>query len=353
MQPQNNNCSVQESSPFMKFMKKNRWSIFFVLRELSWRIGQINMDDMIKFAEEFNPDLFFIPLYTYTYVDYVFLKLKKIIDVPVMFEASLDVYTLKQISYDPIYWADRFYNRHMIRKVLNLGDLLYVISERQKKDYSRIFSIPCKVIYKMPQTERMNKVYCGRTEDKLKILYTGNIGDGRWESLAYLANAINKCGDARLDIYTATPITKQMERVLNIPGTSYLHEPVPALKVKKLQSEADILVHVESFKLKNKLMVRYSISTKIMDYISAARCILAICPEDVASYEYLRDHQLAYVVNNPERIELEVNRLLNDEDKIIEYANKCREFSQISLNAEMMRASMRKDIEKVSRKLEI
>ena len=57
-------------------------------------------------------------------------------------------------------------------------------------------------------------------------------------------------------------------------------------------------MHVESFNLKNKLETRYAISTKVMDYISVGRCILAIGPSDIASTMYLDDRKLAYTARN-------------------------------------------------------
>ena len=74
--------------------------------------------------------------------------------------------------------------------------------------------------------------------------------------------------------------------------------PVPAREIQSIHADADVLVHVESFSLKDRLVVRHSFSTKLVDYFHAARCVFAVAPPDVASMCYLLKNDSAVVATS-------------------------------------------------------
>lgn len=312
----NGNVTLETYDKAFSGMKKNRWSGFFIAREMVWKYGNINWDGILSFAKSFNPDIIFLPFYYAIYVDRVALYLKKQLNVPMVLEASIDIYSLKQLSYDPLYWINRFWIRRYVRKMASVSEKLYVISDIMKNDYEKYLHIECGVLYKFPDTSRKLKEYeiqCG----KLQFLFTGNIGSGRWKTLALIGDTLMESGIGEMVIYTPTPMTAKMRKRLS---NCVLKDPVSPEMVVSLQNEADVLVHVESFDLKDKLEVRYSISTKVMDYISAERCIFAVGPEDIASISFLNDNNLALVATNKESICSVIEKIKNDREACKKYA---------------------------------
>ena len=198
----------------------------------------------------------------------------------------------------------------------SVSEKLYVISDIMKNDYEKYLHSECGVLYKFPDTSRKLKEYeiqCG----KLQFLFTGNIGSGRWKTLALIGDTLMESGIGEMVIYTPTPMTAKMRKRLS---NCVLKDPVSPEMVVSLQNEADVLVHVESFDLKDKLEVRYSISTKVMDYISAERCIFAVGPEDIASISFLNDNNLALVATNKESICSVIEKIKNDREACKKYA---------------------------------
>lgn len=331
----------------VSYCKTHRLSLFFILRELIWKWGKVDYAGMRAFIKDFDPDVAFMPMYYAGYVDRVALNVLKGMHVPVVLEAAIDVYTLKQISFDPFYWINRFYIRKETREITKVAKLLYVISEKQQRDYVKFFKLPIKVMYKFPDYNRMKFAY-KVSGQPVKYLFTGNVGLGRWKSLNCLAKALQTIGGGTLDIYTATALTDRQKAALNIEGVCTLHPPISQQLVIEEQNKADVLVHVESFNIRNKLAVRYSISTKIMDYISVGRCILAIGPYNVASLEYLRDHNLALIANEKEVV-AQVQRI-NSNHSIIENIAKANvSFLQNSLNEENLRNRFKMDLENIAK----
>lgn len=289
-------------------IKKVRWPVFFLLRELVWKLGHPNLNDLMKYVRDFDPDLIFLSFYYAAYADRIALYIKSRIDVPMVLEAAIDIYSMKQLSFDPFFWVNRLNIRRMIRKTVKRSEKLYVISEKMKNDYEKILKLPCSVLYKFPDYSR--KLYDYQQNDgKLVFLYTGNIGIGRWKSIGLIGKVVKEAEIGTVKVFTPTPLTEKMKKHLR---DCEVLPPISAEQVIVEQNKADILIHAESFDLANKLEVRYSISTKIMDYLSAVRCILAVGPKDIASIEYLEKNDLAFVCHGSNEIEDVIYRIKKD-----------------------------------------
>lgn len=326
--------------------KRTRLPILFLGREFLWRFGRIDYDGMSQFVEEFHPDILFLPYYYAVYVFRVALYLQKKYNLPMTGEAALDIYSLKQVSIDPFFWLNRFYVRHWIRKAAHNSASLYLISEKMRKDYAKYLKLPCKVLYKIPDFSRQQSQYT-EIHKPIRFLFTGNIGANRWKSLSLLANALQQKSFGYLDIYTPTPITPTMKKSLVVEGFSELHGPVSQNKVKELQNNADILVHAESFDLANKLLVRYSISTKIMDYLCVGRAILAIGPADIASIDYLKSNDAALVATSKREIEEVVLAIKENPNIVIEFSRKGLSFARMQMNSDEMKQALYKDLARI------
>lgn len=318
----------------------------YLIKEAIWKFGNINYDGVYSFIEEFKPDVIFMGLNYLCFLDRFGLKIYEKYKIPIVLEAAIDIYSLKQLSFNPFFWVKRFWVRYKSRQICRVSKLLYVISEEQRIDYSKYFNLPVKVMYKFPDRNRKKFDYSPHNS-QLRYLFTGNIGIGRWKSLSILASALKTVGGGYLDIYTPTVLSAKQKRALNIEGVSYVHNPIPQSQVIEEQNNADILVHVESFNLKNKLEVRYSISTKIMDYVSVGRCIFAIGPDDIASINYLKNNKLAVVASSYKEVLDRVKDLNGSPDTIVEYAqNNCSVISS-SLNEDKQKTEFFNDLSSI------
>lgn len=331
---------------YLNIGKKQRWPIMFIVRELLWKYGNINIKDMDNFVKSFKPDIIFLPYYYAVYVYRLALHIQRKFNLPMTGEAALDIYSMKQLSFDPLFWVNRLWIRNWIRKASSRSTKLYMISEKMRRDYEEYLNIPCKILYKIPDFSRTAPSYC-KTNKPVRFLFTGNIGSNRWKTLALLANMLKKKNYGYLDIYTASPITNTMRKALCLEGYSNIHAPVSQDQVKELQKNADVLVHAESFDLSNRLLVRYSISTKIMDYLCVGRTILAIGPNDIASIEYLKDNNAALIATNKQEIDNIISSLKQHSSKLIEYSKRGLYFAKTQMNDIEMKAALWADLQEI------
>lgn len=137
------------------------------------------------------------------------------------------------------------------------------------------------------------------------MLYTGNLGSGRYSSLCLIAKALRQVNahEQRIvfDIYTSTVLSERLRSRLNTAETT-LHDAVSFEKVLELQRRADILVHVEGLSLKERLDVAHSFSTKIVDYLQQCKPIFVVGKDDCASIRYFIDNDSGIVAQNYDEI---------------------------------------------------
>lgn len=330
----------------LRFGKRHHWNLMFFAREVAWKFGKVDYKGMMDFVEDFKPELFFLPFSNLYYTNRLALYIKEHYDVPMVMEMAMDHYSLKRVSYNPLFWIDRLEKRAMIRKLAARTEKIYAISKRLKEELENGLHVPCEVLYKIPDENRESTPYEG-VHKPVRFLFTGNIYANRWKSLGLLANALKKTEAGILDIYTANPITKDIDKALNIEGVSKIHAPVSQEKVIKLQNDADVLVHAEAFDKANKMLVRCAISTKIMDYLSVGRTILAIGPSDVASIEYLHQNDLALSANTEEDVKAIVSKIKNKPQILMQYAKKGRDYVKYNLNATELRQGLFNSLQNV------
>lgn len=330
----------------VSFWKKHHWIVLSWARELVWRFGNINYNGLIEFVRDFNPDIFFLSFGNIFITNRLALYIKEQTGVPMVVHMQMDHYSLKRVSFNPLFWIDRFLKRRMIRKLAKKTEVMYCISKRLKNELENRLHVPCKVLYKIPDGNRSFEPY-NEIHSPIRFLYTGNIGANRWKTLALLAKSLKEMQFGHLDIYTANPITKEIAKKLNIEGVSTIHGPVSQNEVIRLQNEADVLVHVESFDLKNKLLVRCAISTKIMDYLSVGRSILAIGPANIGSIDYLRESNAAMIANSEEELIEILNNIKSNEELLFDFSKRGANYVSEHLDAEAMRKQLYNELNSI------
>jgi len=317
-------CFTEKEEVVYDKLRIKRWMVFFWGRELIWKLGRWKSSELKAFLDDFKPDIIFAQLKNNIYLNDIILFVKKYTKKPLILYAWDDVYTLKRFSFSPLYWADRIMQRPKIRSVVSECEFLYVISPLQKKEYEKIFNKECRLLFKGYDFGVKPE---GKSIDyPLKLVYTGNIYGGRWKTLVKIGRALEKINKekikAQLYIYSNTPMTKKMTELLNIDNTVFLMGGVEAELVAGIQADADILVHVETTDLLERFSGRHSLSTKLVDYFYAARCIFAVGIKNLASIDYLIKKDAAIVATDELSIYNKLMMLINEPSIIEEYAQK-------------------------------
>lgn len=332
------------------FARKKRYTVFFWGQALLWALPYWKSDALHAFLDECKPDILFTVLSDSVPLNRLICHIQAYVQKPLILYAWDNNYTLKMGLVSPLCRLNRHINRIYMRATVKKVAQMYVISDVQKRDYEKAFGISCKVLTKSADFSGDPPVKAAYNTP-LQIVFTGNIGTNRWKSLAMIAKAlktVNRDGvRAQLRIYTGTPLTDQMQAALEIPGTSFLMGSAPASEIPKIQADADMLVHVEALDLKNRLAVRQSFSTKLVDYFRAARPILAVGPRDVASIEHLIRNDCALTASSAEEVRQALLSVLGGPDKLNDLSKKAYACGRAHHDKTVMQQMLQADLNRV------
>lgn len=306
-------------------IRRLRWESFLFVRDMVGRLGKWKSNELLRFVDEFKPDIIFGTLVYIPVVNELMLYLKDYLKIPLITYPWDDYYSLKRISFSPMFWIRNLSERRLIKKCAEASAFLYTITEQMQHEYTKYFNKECRLLYKgynfgdRPST----KEFCSKP---IEMIYMGNIGSGRWKVIGKLAEAVKQINSEgensiRFRVYTLSPIDDGIKKAINISEFTKLMEPVSNEEVLSVMNSADILLHVEPTTLKDRSFFRLSFSTKIVDYLYSSRCIFAAGGR-TAAMDYLVKNDAARVVLNENDFYASLKELVDNPELIIEYGNK-------------------------------
>lgn len=297
--------------------KKNRSPWMFIARDMIWRVGAFRWKSAVRrFVKEVNPDILYLPIYRSWYMCDIDRYVFKIAKAPMVGHITDDGYGYA--SNEQVMSLARFYRmvlRKKWRSLVKKCSYIEVFADNMKQEYERLFNVPCHVIGKGMLPSEVCKPQIRQEKEEVHFVYTGGIGGERYSVLMALAKAFSCQSDKKcyLDIYSATPLTDTMKAEMDSVDSIVFHGTVNGSEVKKIQLDADYLVHVEGFSKESISSTRMSFSTKIPDYLSTGNVMLAIGPADINSIQVLQSRGIAVVVDNLKDLSPTIFRLLNGE----------------------------------------
>lgn len=295
--------------------RKKRSIISFIIRDLIWKLGRWKKSKILNdFIKSVNPDVIYLPIYSSPYMCDVQSYLVDKIGVKVVGHISDDVYD-ETTSKSCLAKAYNNKTRKKVKALIEKCEYLEVFAENMKREYQKIFNIPCYLIGKGVKPEQVKDINYDISNDKeVSFVYTGNIGTGRYELLSKIGRTLDdEMPSAKLKIYSATPLTEEMKKSFSLCKSIRFMGAVSSTEVLKIQQQADFLIHVESFSKEGISSAKMSFSTKIIDYMLSGKPIFAVGPSEVNSIEVLKNHNLAIVVENESNLWGVLNKLANNQ----------------------------------------
>ncbi|MEU4778233.1 glycosyltransferase [Micromonospora sp. NPDC023633] len=192
----------------------------------------------------------------------------------------------------------------------------------------------------------------------IELVYVGGLHLERWRSLRRVGEALGRLApdgvSARLTVHTpAQDVTRYASRLADLPAVC-LGRSLASSEVAAVLRRADILVHVESFAENNRAYTRYSLSTKIPQYLAAGRPVLGFGPAELASMVHLTEAGAGVVVgvDDPAALTRELSRLCHDaglRDRLgrqgLAFAVRHHRADQVALRlAEILREAARRPV---------
>lgn len=101
------------------------------------------------------------------------------------------------------------------------------------------------------------------------------------------------------------------------------------------------VIHTESFDSYDMERVKFSVSTKIAESLMYGPCLIAYGPEGIASVNYLKENNAAYVVSDRDSLETDLRAILEDTSGYSEVLSNARALAQKNHRSEIISARVR------------
>jgi glycosyltransferase involved in cell wall biosynthesis len=192
------------------------------------------------------------------------------------------------------------------------------ISQPMAAEYEQRYGIPFTAFANCVDDSAFGDPTANMIADPVDLIYVGGLHLGRWQALQRIGSALKLLrGDgirARLTIHAPEHDLATYASAFAGQPLVTIGNPLSPTVVPGVLRSADILVYVESFDEAVGRYTHLSTSTKVPQYLAAARPILAYGPATLASIAHLKSTGAAVVVavDSPAAVAAALVRLSRD-----------------------------------------
>lgn len=318
---------------------RKRTPVIYILRNLIWKTAQWDTRKLREWVKRVSPDVVFLAAGDYAFTYEIATKIADYADCALVVLCT-DDYFLKEDTQGRISVTGK---RKYRQKINRENSLLKKLSEKQfmstvHRTMKRAECILCmcdemRDRYKQLFKKKTYTIYTGAVErdmplkEKHGISYVGYLGGNRHKSLIELGNAISKLDltdrpDA-IEVYSNEKRPQILSELQGSQGIRF-HGEADSEKASEVIANSEYVVHIEGFDLESRKAVRYSISTKIADYLMNGPCIIAYGPGEVASMRYLSDNGAAVVITAKESLQEKLEELFAGRKDCQDIVDKAR-----------------------------
>jgi glycosyltransferase involved in cell wall biosynthesis len=343
--------NAQRKGIYGIFKKLSLWmhTPIVMLQDFIWMTGRYDKAALQRFIDGYKPDVVFCPQLGNPKMWRLEKLVKGMTDVPFVAFTGDDEASYQQVSKSPLFWLRRWYCHNGLKNSVKIFSHYFMHSKEQAQDYTNEYGVPTSTLYKCGDFS--NEFVKKSVGSPIRLVYAGRLYCNRWKTLAEIGKAlyeINKHGERMvLDIYTQEALTNEQRKALCPENSVYMKGSVNPQQLKEVYRNADIALHVESMDKKNRLATRVSFSTKIIDLMASSCAILAVCWNRHCGYQYLRDNDAAFCVDNYSDILPMLQRIVENPSLVQNYAQKAYECGRKNHTRERIQKQIRDKFEEL------
>lgn len=337
--PQRNNFRAKISSDFV--MPLIKWLGLFEF------LYEINLSDPLKkWIDAFNPDIIYAQAHTRGRVLFC-NKIQEFTGYPMAFHMMDD--WLKMVRQESIigeFWEKK--STEDFKEMLDRCKLHFSISDLMGLEYQRRFNIPFTTFHNPIELDFWKRGQRSKYSPcKYPIvLYAGRVGLGIDDSLESMAKAIDSINEQKgMFIRFVLQVGIQPSWIESYKCTEY-RKPVPYQDLPVRFGEADILYLPYDFNVKSISFIKFSMPTKVSEYMISGTPILIFAPQNTALVTYAEEYKWAKVVteNKFDSLKIALYELLMNENLRKEIALKAVEVAEKRHDASVVRENFRKQL---------
>ncbi len=279
-------------------------------------------DEFCKWVKEYNPDIIYAQTTSRDGISFC-LELQSYLEKPLIYHVMDDwPSTISQKGLFRNYWHNKIDQE--LRVLLDRADVLMSISEEMSTEYKVRYNKDFIPFHNAIDVDFWKK-YQRKTYDLPQnptILYAGRIGLGIDSSLELVAKAIQGIND-ELNLSIKFVLQTQDKPSWISDYSSVSHSGFVAYDdLPKVFSESDMLLLPYDFHSTALKFIRFSMPTKVPEYMITGTPILIFAPEVTALVKYARKYEWAKVIskNDINAITCAITQMIENKELRQKYA---------------------------------
>lgn len=331
--------SVSKKSPFR-----------YLLRDMAWGISRWYTKRLKSWIDSQKPDVIFLAPGYAKFIYDIALKISKTYKLPIVTYICDDFYFVNDKG-ALIARLQVGLLKRKISQLMNSVNGIISICDEIKDNYEKKFGVRCMTLMTGSgfNVDDAEKYFDKKIHNKNALVYLGNVRCNRYKSLIQIGHALEQINnqdntDFKLKIYTS----EKAESILNCLSevkTIELCGYVSGEKFLQTLCSAEVLVHTESFDESMIDLVKHSISTKIADSLASGRKFFAYGPQNIASINYLKNNEIAYVATSENELKDVLYRCLTESGEQI--IDRAKTFARIHHDSERNSIILHDELQKV------
>jgi glycosyltransferase involved in cell wall biosynthesis len=307
---------------------------------------------LLKFVEEFKPDIIYSHLHYLEFMQFVD-DLHTKTKIPLAIHMMDD--WLKEVEPNGFfkrYWQNK--TEKVFKNVAAKASVRMSICDAMSEDYKKRYGFEFIPFHNPVEIEKWmlhSKTHWSFNKP-FKILYAGRIGVGTFNSLIDIAEAVDSLNSEGLEI-----IFEIQTRTKNKNFDSAIRKfksirLVPTLEYSKLPEKfasVDMLVLPMDFDKKSLKYIWLSMPTKVSEYLSTGTPILVYAPARTALARYAADKKWGVIVTEKDLSELshEIKNVYSDQALRKEFGNRSKNLALKYHDAKIVREEFKKCLSSV------
>lgn len=281
------NSHVEKKTKSSKIKQINAFRLF---REALWLNDSWKSDKLEKWMKDQVPDHIFFcagdSLFAYEVVRYFKFKFNCNVSMYIT-----DDYIIDKFSFDVFWKIKRYLIEKKMRETLIFVDNFFTVSPMMQERYKLLLNKDSEILVNIPEIKKSAHKF---DDPPNVILYAGGLHLGRDKILINVAKSLKLINEKnntkfKLEVYSNQIPDENILNKINILGHSEFKGGLDKNDLINKLNENIIPLFVESFNKKFIHATQLSLSTKIPEYLSLNKTILAIGPSEISSMDYLKN----------------------------------------------------------------
>ena len=338
-------------------VSKQKNTISEVLKSsIDWIKDHLNLSNLIysmdvspqflKWVEDFDPDYIYIQPSSRLSINF-FKKIHQATGIPLVMHIMDD--WQKAINKNSLlhnYWERKIDKE--FRELLDQTSVFLSISEGMSDEYYKRYDKKFVHFHNTIETDQWlpyaKKDF--RIDQDVRILYAGRIGIGTYHSFFDFILAIeelNKEGH-NISLHIQSPfVDKKFRSRLEKFKCVTFNKFAEYSALAKVFSSYDLLLLPIDFEGKGKAFLKYSMPTKVSEFMFSGTPVLLFCPDGIALYEHAKKYKWAYVISNNSResIKKGVLEMITDEELRSRISKTATNYALEHFNSTLVRENFR------------